>query len=557
MNEITRIHIAKVAYDIEINAKKQLEKYIKSLDTYANDSEVLADIEIRITELLAERKVVAGAVIGTDDVAAVRKQLGEPYEFAHEDGDIAVGALETADTDRRLFRSQDDAVLGGVLSGLAAYFNVNPLWTRLIFLLVVFISAGVGAIAYLIFWIILPPAKTAAQKLQLAGIPVTVDSIRELNIRADSNQSRAVAPVVKRVLGIGLGIASIFAALTVLGLLVFGIFGFSFHGGMESIIDSITASGFEDTWVAWLVFWAVIVGLLLLTALFSILAYALMARKFTKRIIISGIVIIVLGVTAATVAIGVTASQSWRVSSEAQAMVKTSKLNLPAEFSGVTSVVFSSPTNARDAQYFNAVNSVQYVAEQGTPRYELSALPKVKVNVKIENQTAYISLDIPNDFRNNYVQPSLTIYGPALISIQSEGVNSNYSNAASQDVLNVSLSKSFADFTVSGTYNAVSVSGVGSVDLSSSAVQSLEVRSNQELSVIAGTVKNLVVSQPEVCASRTYNSPNRVTVSGVTSGMMTYNDKEVAAKTVQSNCATVIVGDDDGTDDAYDNRYNR
>ena len=52
MNEITRIHIAKTAYDIEIAAKKQLEKYIKSLETYTQDSDVLTDIEIRMTELL-------------------------------------------------------------------------------------------------------------------------------------------------------------------------------------------------------------------------------------------------------------------------------------------------------------------------------------------------------------------------------------------------------------------------------------------------------------------------------------------------------------------------
>jgi hypothetical protein len=36
MKEITRIHIAKKAYDIELDAKKQLEKYLKSLETEVN-----------------------------------------------------------------------------------------------------------------------------------------------------------------------------------------------------------------------------------------------------------------------------------------------------------------------------------------------------------------------------------------------------------------------------------------------------------------------------------------------------------------------------------------
>ena len=79
MKEITRIHLAKTAYDIEVTAKKQLEKYITSLESYTQDADVLADVEIRMTELLAERKVQPGGVIAADDVAAIRAQLGEPY----------------------------------------------------------------------------------------------------------------------------------------------------------------------------------------------------------------------------------------------------------------------------------------------------------------------------------------------------------------------------------------------------------------------------------------------------------------------------------------------
>ena len=72
MKEITRVHIAKVAYDIEVLAKKAIEKYIGSLERYADDPELLTDIEIRITELLADRGVLPGGVISSDDIAAVK-----------------------------------------------------------------------------------------------------------------------------------------------------------------------------------------------------------------------------------------------------------------------------------------------------------------------------------------------------------------------------------------------------------------------------------------------------------------------------------------------------
>ncbi len=51
MKEITRIHIAKVPYDAEVEAKKELEAYLRTLEAYSNDSEIINDIEIRITEI--------------------------------------------------------------------------------------------------------------------------------------------------------------------------------------------------------------------------------------------------------------------------------------------------------------------------------------------------------------------------------------------------------------------------------------------------------------------------------------------------------------------------
>jgi len=553
MNEITRIHIAKVAYDIEVTAKKQLEKYIKSLETYTQDSEVLADIEIRITELLTERNVVAGGVIGSEDVAAIRKQLGEPYEFADEDGDIAVGAVNEKDDNHRLYRSLDDAVLGGVLSGMAAYFKVNPLWTRLIFLLVTFITAGFGFLLYIVLWIILPPARTAAEKLQLAGKPVTLESIRELNIAAEANPARSVAPIVKNVAGIALGIASIIAAVTTLAATVWAAIIMLVHGGMDRISENLLGTSMpnEDTWLALVVFWVVIAGALLLTALFSMVAYAFLAKKLTKRMIVSGIVIIVLGLSAFAVSVGIVTTQAWRVSSEAQAAVQTTKLNLPKEFSQAKSVVFDNPNQSEIGNYYASVSSIQYIVDEGTPRYELSALPKTKVIVKTEGETTHISLDIPKDFRNNYVQPSLIIYGPALTSVETNGVQVNYSNVQSQDALSIVLSKSFGTVTTTGTYKSVVVSGKGSLDASSSAIQTLEVRSTQELTVSAGTVRELIVTQSDVCGNINYSGATNVTVSGVTSGVMTYNGKQVTAETYRSNCASVVVGSNDDDDD-YD-----
>jgi phage shock protein PspC (stress-responsive transcriptional regulator) len=547
MNEITRIHIAKVAYDIEVSAKKELETYIKSLETYTQDAEVLADIEIRMTELLSERTVKAGGVINSEDVAAIRKQLGEPYEFADEDGDIAVGATSSGtDANRRLYRSLDDAILGGVLSGMAAYFKVNPLWTRLIFLLITFISFGFALLVYILLWIILPAARTAAEKLKLAGKAVTLESIRELNALEEHAPSRSIAPIVRRTLGIGLGIASIIGAITTLVITIGGAISILSDNRLSEMAEDMFGRGSEYLWLVQPVFWIVVAGMLLLMALFSLVAYAFFAQKLTKRMIISGIIIIALGLLSAATVITITASQSWRVSTEAQNMTQTTKLNLPKDFSSVQSIVLEAPTKTENAQYNTAFTSVEYIVDEGAPRYELTSLPKAKVQVKIENgTTARISLDIPEDYRNIYVQPRLTIYGPAIGALETSGTRVTYQNLGTQEALKLALVKNYTEVTVNGTFQSVSVEGKGSVDLNSSSIQTLDVRAEQNLTVLAGTVRDLTVTQPEVCPGSTYSDSTRVTVSGVTSGTMTYNGKQIAAQTNRMSCAGVVVGDDD------------
>lgn len=543
MNEITRIHIAKVAYDIEVGAKKELEKYIKSLESYSQDDEVLADIEIRMTELLAERKVAAGSVIGSDDIDAIRKQLGEPYEFAAEDGDIAVGEAGTHQN-RRLYRNNETALLGGVLSGVAAYFNVNPLWPRLLFVLLLVISFGFAALLYVLFWAIIPAAKTVAEKLQLAGKPVTLESIRELNELNEGAQTRSSAPLLQTVLRVGLGIVSSIAAIATLTVTAWGA-SVIFHSGN---INTTFGIGNPYEQMNWVVFWILVAGALLLTMLFSLVAYAFLAKRFTKQMLVSAVIIVCIGVMAGIAAFAIMTTQSWRLSNEARSQMQTTRVGLPKEFETVRSIVFERPAGGIAGSSMLQEDSIastyiQYVVDEGAPRYELSALPKVKLVVEVKDSVAHVALNVPDDYLNSFTQPTLMIYGPALDSIDTNGVRMSYSSTESQDTLKLDLTRNSSDLTVSGTFQSVVIEGKGWVDVTSSTIQSLDVRSENELSVQAGTVRNLIVSQPDSCPSTVYSLSASVALSGVTSGQMTYNGKQMPAKTYQSSCASVTVGD--------------
>jgi phage shock protein PspC (stress-responsive transcriptional regulator) len=64
---------------------------------------------------------------------------------------------------RRLERSRNDRVLGGVCAGIARSLGVDPVIVRLVAVLVGLFSAGAAVLAYLLAWVLLPQAAEEPQ----------------------------------------------------------------------------------------------------------------------------------------------------------------------------------------------------------------------------------------------------------------------------------------------------------------------------------------------------------------------------------------------------------
>lgn len=80
---------------------------------------------------------------------------------------------------KKLFRDPDDNYIGGVASGLGHYFGVDTSWIRLIWLLLAVFSGGTFILIYLFFWVLVPIAKTTADKLRMKGKPINVSNIEK------------------------------------------------------------------------------------------------------------------------------------------------------------------------------------------------------------------------------------------------------------------------------------------------------------------------------------------------------------------------------------------
>jgi phage shock protein PspC (stress-responsive transcriptional regulator) len=88
---------------------------------------------------------------------------------------------------KKLFRNPDDKVLGGVASGLSAYFGIKELYVRLAFVFLTF-AGGSGIVIYLILWIITPVASSITERIKMKGGEITLDSI-------DSTLKETINPV--------------------------------------------------------------------------------------------------------------------------------------------------------------------------------------------------------------------------------------------------------------------------------------------------------------------------------------------------------------------------
>ena len=186
MNKTITVNISGLVFNIEEEAYRVLTDYLNAVRTSLDDSatarEVMDDVEARIAELFQSRLDEQKQVIVMADVEEVIGIMGEPKDYRigadDEDFEGAEGASGSRQRRRRIFRNPDDQIIGGVCGGLAAYFNVDTLWIRLIWILL-FIVGGTGLLLYLILWAIIPEARTTAEKLEMTGEEINVENIKK------------------------------------------------------------------------------------------------------------------------------------------------------------------------------------------------------------------------------------------------------------------------------------------------------------------------------------------------------------------------------------------
>lgn len=199
MKKTFTINISGTIFHIDDDAYENLQRYLHMLNrhfgTALEGQEILQDIEARISELFIEKTSNKVEVITNEMVEQVKTRMGTPEDFMESDTDEPSSKAQPSGQSpegeqklrRRLYRDGESRVLGGVCSGMAAYFNIDVVILRVIFVLAFFLSAGVAMIVYIVLWIAVPKAKTTAQRLEMKGKEATVLNIQQ-SIKEEMNE---------------------------------------------------------------------------------------------------------------------------------------------------------------------------------------------------------------------------------------------------------------------------------------------------------------------------------------------------------------------------------
>ena len=223
MKKTFEVNINGKIFHIDEDAYELLKNYLSQLrEAFPGEEgeEIVSDIECRISEHFEQRASVGSSVIVIEDVNNMIGIMGRPEEISEEAdfgqsardesrrpepaawGTVPPSAAAGMGTTppplhKKLFRDDRHKVFGGVIAGLGQYLGWDVTVLRILVVVLTLSLFSLNLfwtviILYLIAWMIIPPARTPRQILEMRGEPVTVNNVGQTVI---DNTVPPTAPV--------------------------------------------------------------------------------------------------------------------------------------------------------------------------------------------------------------------------------------------------------------------------------------------------------------------------------------------------------------------------
>ena len=197
MDKTHNISLGGFSFIIENGAASQLSAYLTKVRQYlgqsADTDEILTDVEQRMAELLKAR-MQHTEVVTSSDIDYLIQVMGKPEQYVQDDEELTFekSAPVLPLRSRKLYRDISKGSIGGVLSGLSYYFHIDVTLLRIIYMLPILLNIGIlsftfngsamslstfSILLYVVLWLVIPPAKTTAEKLEMKGLEVNIDTL--------------------------------------------------------------------------------------------------------------------------------------------------------------------------------------------------------------------------------------------------------------------------------------------------------------------------------------------------------------------------------------------
>ena len=209
MDKTHNISLGGFSFIIEDGAASQLSAYLTKVRQYlgqsADTDEILTDVEQRMAELLKAR-MQNTEVVTSSDIDYLIQVMGKPEQYVQDDEELFEKPAPVLPLrSRKLYRDISKGSIGGVLSGLSYYFQIDVTLLRIIYMLPILLNIGIlsftfngsamslstfSILLYVVLWLVIPPAKTTAEKLEMKGLEVNIDTISSHKDEDEAPQRR-------------------------------------------------------------------------------------------------------------------------------------------------------------------------------------------------------------------------------------------------------------------------------------------------------------------------------------------------------------------------------
>lgn len=184
MQTVTSIHLNGKVYQLEEGAYLELRRYLDQAASHLAGNpdltEIMTDLEHAIGDKCQSYLRADKDVVTEGEMSQILKEMGpvdgEADQMKSEAG--GASAFSGSQKRKRFFLVREGAVMAGVCTGIAAYFDIDVTWVRLAFVGLTLVTGGGWVLLYIVLAVVVPYANSYEERAMAhGGAPMTAQDI--------------------------------------------------------------------------------------------------------------------------------------------------------------------------------------------------------------------------------------------------------------------------------------------------------------------------------------------------------------------------------------------